>query len=203
MDNAHLMDDSAQRWVVKTARKNFWRVQQWYELDDLIQDGYMWWCFVVNKYHDSAYERCAGSKNIEDSVKQLLMSLFMRTYTNHIHDLSKSRTGAAAEVRLTDLASTSTDEAAIVESALAGVAVCDAYAAVLVNSAPDGVRQVLQAYSYERPSAVSAYRIRGGERETMNDRFCRIAGKDPASTDLVSQVKSYLNSFKDGSIVAT
>src|SRR5262249_22978151 len=66
-------------WVFKYAKKNFWRVESYYELDDLVQDGFMIYCAVREHYSD-----------ITD--KPHLMALFKRAFSNHIHDLSTKRT---------------------------------------------------------------------------------------------------------------
>jgi len=76
------MDRGAKLWLYKYARRNFWRVSCWYELDDLIQDGHMHYQRILDKY-----PRVANPAH--------LMRLFQITFANHLNDLSKFKTRAA------------------------------------------------------------------------------------------------------------
>jgi len=73
------MDSGAVGWLIKTADKNFWRVEGYMTRSDLVQDGYACYLKVVENYKGKA-------KN-----KAHLMSLFKTTFTNHIHDLANKR----------------------------------------------------------------------------------------------------------------
>lgn len=188
------IDKSAQRWLFKTAHKHYWRVQSWYELDDLIQDGYMTWCMVVSRYADSVRERCKDLPEHKrtDAMIEVMMSLFTRSYINHIHDLATKRT-RIAETVIADLVSDGQTYDRYLDKILADEATTSEEAE-LVNCAPDGVREVLQLYTNEpdSPKINAKFRIRrDGSRESLNERLCRLAGVD-GSVDLVSSVKAYL-----------
>ena len=70
-------------WIYNHARKNFWRVAPWYEIDDLINDGIM-----------KAYE-CLDRYGIpgEDIDPPHFMSLVKTSFHNHIGDLLRHSRG--------------------------------------------------------------------------------------------------------------
>lgn len=194
------IDPSAERWLLKQAYKNYWKVPSWYDLDDLIADGYSCWYMVVDRYSESAKERVLAQNKkpkltMDEAVLEVLMSLFTRTFTNHIYDLAQRRT-ACLEDTLSNLVSDDALEATFLDKALSQNAVCDVYSRSMISEAPGGIREVLQAYADAAPAVLSAYRRRNGVRESMNERMCRIAGKDPEEVDMVSMVRAYLERYK-------
>lgn len=74
------IDRAAQRWLYQYAARNLWRVSGWYDLDDLVQEGLLYWHKVVTHYRDTVTER------------PHMMRLFQTTYRNRIHALSLERT---------------------------------------------------------------------------------------------------------------
>lgn len=76
------LDQGARQWIYKTACKNLWRVSTFYELDDLIQDGFMCFALCREKY----------SQRVENSKH--FMSLLQTVFRNHITDLSNDRSNA-------------------------------------------------------------------------------------------------------------
>lgn len=182
------MDDGARGWLVKTATKNFWRVARWYDLDDLIQDGFVCYYKVMLKYPTAI-----------DAPHR--MALFKRTYTNYIHDLSTSRTKSVAEFLASDLTPQDAEGGERSEMIAASIP-CPHSDMVSVGAilatAPERVRRVLALFAddEDRVALRSAYRLRRiGKRlvrETLNERLCRILGYDPAETDLVGEVHRFL-----------
>jgi hypothetical protein len=75
-----LIDHSAERWLSQYAMRNLWRVSDWYELDDLIQEGLLYWHWVATYYQDTVHDR------------PHMMRLFQATYRNRIHALALERT---------------------------------------------------------------------------------------------------------------
>lgn len=182
------MDDGARGWLIKTANANFWRVSKWYELDDLIQDGYLCYYKVKSKYPTAT-----------DAPHQ--MALFKVTYINFIHDLATSRTRAVVEVLDTDLGGQGDDgpEGSIlantIECPLGGLAEFAAFA----SKAPQRVREVLKLFASNDgfPALRSAYRHRrvaGSHlvRETTNERLCRILGYDSNAVNLIAELRAFL-----------
>lgn len=174
------IDEGAVAWVHKTARRNAWRVCAWIDLDDLVQDGYLHFYRVAQKYRDV-------------KTAAHIMSLFKVTYTNHLHDLSKNRTRQLPELLVCDLINTDDSEAAFWEKALGvdhELGTC--FTAIMRASAP--VRQLLANIASDQ--GIRTLRARGrlfknGTRETLNDKFCRIAKCDN-SIDLVGALTEVL-----------
>jgi hypothetical protein len=173
------MDAGARRWTVKTARENYWRVFRWYDLDDLIQDGAMHFCRIARKYP-------------EITNRAHLMSLYQRTYVNHIHDLSKRRTRAPEEITSSVLMPGAEDDTPLWDRLNFGQPEL-ATLHTMIAQAPATVRAVLSLLSTDegRQRLARPYRVRTVGRETLNERLCRLVGVDPTSTDLVGAIQGY------------
>lgn len=170
------MDDSARRWMINTARKNLWRVHRWYQLDDLIQDGYMAWAYVTAHYPTV-------------TNRSHMMRLFMITYHCRIADMSKKKTkqidyaveeGGAqndfAQWGLTYLS----DRAGLVTLPSE-------------ECPPKLVAEALRVIQHKsREELTAPYRVRlNGTRETFNDRLCRWIGVSN-DTPVCDLLKKYL-----------
>ena len=190
------MDYAARVWLLQTAREHYWRVAAWYEFDDLVQDGNECWVRVVAKYEERDYVTKTGvrtKKSRRVRSQKHLMSLFQRTFLNHIHDLSKHRSREAVEVRALDII----PEDAIIDTVWDHLIEydCDvlAYERLTVE-APEPVRTLLRALITEDKASrlLSAYRVLRSHRETTNERLCKIAGIEPGSVNLRSLLERYL-----------
>lgn len=170
------MDAGARGWLVKTAVKNYWRVQSRYELDDLIQDGFLCWAKVRARY-----------PKVKD--RPHVMRLFQVTYINHIHSLAKCVTRKREQLVPTgDMGSEAFWDAVL-------PADCDLMQINVVGHVPAVVVRALSILS--RPGAdrrLSAqYRVRpDGSRETLNERLCRVLDLDHKTIDMVSMIKTAL-----------
>ncbi len=163
------MDETARRWIISTARKNFWRVAPWYELEDLIQDGYMWWYSRVLKYPHV-------------TEPKHMMRLFQMRYVQHIHELSNKRTKQKAETLLCDFGE---------DDPLWFISQDDM--SIFVAEAPPHIRAALTALELHAASMRKPYgKRKNGTRETLNERLCGIAGLDPTKMDIAGALKSYL-----------
>lgn len=171
------MDRGARLWLYRTAQKNFWRVSSWYDLDDLVQDGFVQYNRIVNKYpHITA--------------RAHLMGLFQRTYINHIHDLAKRRS------RLIEY-----PESSLIRDGEQGSPfdIPDLPASDLLAKAPEVVHRLLAVVQTEegRRALRALYRVRsGGTRETVNQRLARLTGL-PDSTDFEGVFRGYLSADGD------
>lgn len=192
------MDAGARAWLLKTAKINYWRVADWIEFDDLVNDGFVCWARVVARY-----ERATGRVR----RRSHLMSLFKRTYSNHIHDLSKGKTRQPVEVKITDIAVRSNRGVGIPRHIREdqGEMLSWNYLDVpgdlfeyerLIIEAPPILKNLLTVLLQDGPSATlrAAYRVaRTGERETTNERLCRLIGANPADYDYASALRSFLS----------
>lgn len=173
------MDRGARAWVYRTAQKHFWRVCRWYDLDDMVQDGYLHWARLTAKYPD-----------VTD--RPHMMRLFQITYINHIHDLAKNRTRQMDD-RIADMMPAEVDPTAALERLWIDRGE-DPEFAVRLQQAPEPIKRLLALLSSEdgrrRLSAVYR-RKRGGIRESLNERLCRLTGQDPGAVDVEELCRSY------------
>ena len=183
------MDDGARRWLAKTAKKHFWRISRWYELEDLIQEGYAAYAEVMRRYPTA-------------SAPQHRMALFKRVYMSRVHDMASKRTRSVAEVCFTDMAVER--EKMGLEGSL--ISLLDRTAAEPEMSAiapalaraPQYVKDALALFTTEAGLARlrSAYRkVPSGRwlrRETLNERLCRLIGSDPLAVDVVEALRALL-----------
>lgn len=157
------MDAGAKAWLLRTVRKEYWRVCKLCDLEDLIQDGFMLWALVIQRYPTATRVRHR-------------MALFMRIFYNHIHQMSKHQ---SRQPDLTLACEMSTPDGELME-----LEVLDEETATLaakLATAPVPVQKVMQLYSTEagRRKLRAPYRIYGdGTRETFNERLCRLVGMD-------------------------
>lgn len=170
------MDASARGWIYKQAAKNYWRVAAWYELEDLVQDGCMHYIRILRKYSD-----------VKD--KPHIMSLFQRTFINHIHDLSKRRT-LQTEQTFSSMAVDDATENSILDRL--GFSESLSEVAAVLWDAPKPVLDALSVLMSDRGRRAlqSHYRRRlNGTRETTNERLCRLVGCDPKSINLADALR--------------
>lgn len=166
------MDTGAQMWMFKTARRNYWRVAAWYDLDDLIQEGYLQYWRIRRRYPD-----VREPKHI--------MRLFQISFINRIHDIAKART-ACLETLADDLGIPD------VWSVIGGV---EEPMVETLHGAPDHVLVVIRAYELGDPRLRQVYRRRSGrQRETLNERLCRIAGVNPDDYSIPTEIRRLLAS---------
>lgn len=193
------MDEGARRWLLKTARSNYWRVASYIDLDDLIQDGYLTYHRVVSRYSQT-------------KSRAHIMALFKRVYHNHLHDLANERSHSVAEVLYADLISSAGGPSVLSEEQvwerLLAVADTDL---VFMAEAPRPIRDLLSAVTSERgirrmrsrqrvrttpdpePTRIRLKRkIQIEPRQTLNDKFCSLLGYDPSKVDLVAVLRAYL-----------
>lgn len=133
------LDQGLRLWLVKTARKNFWRVASWYEFTDLVQDGFMCYAVCLRKYGDKV-----------DNPSHFC-SLVKTTFLNHITDMANKRSNAAdagcGEVTMGDLARQSDSPQNTNLESLYGENASelgDAEMSMTLSSAPDEVRELMR-----------------------------------------------------------
>lgn len=186
------MDEGARLWLAKAVRKHYWRVSKWYDLDDLMQEGYFAYYYVVKHYpkaRDPAHR----------------MALFKLTFHSVITNLANQRTKRVSEVygadaisapvddptRDVDFLSTIAAEPDIAE-AVAAITTAPKYVqeAIALFASPEGLK-ALRANSRRASRRGPNGRFVLGPRETLNDRLCRLTGY-PAGTDIVGGIRACL-----------
>lgn len=184
-----VMEESTRRWMIKQAVKHYWRISNYMEISDLIQDGHLHFQRLALRYPD-----------VKD--KPQVMALFKRTFINHIHDISKKQSRQSAD-KVEELA------ARKIRKSKRPLKAFDwehlpldsdssdpelATFRVFLAKAPKPVQDVISLLIHDetRKAIRAQYRIRrDGTRETVNERLTRLIGLDP-SIDVAGMVRSYL-----------
>lgn len=170
--STQLMDEGARYWLFKTAKRNYWRVASWMDIDDLIQDGFLCWQITIRRHPD-----------VEDI--RILMRYFQVTYSNLLHDLANKRT-YSLEVPFCTLSEEATY--------LFEQQVCEFGEMMrLIIEAPPQISRCLRALIFNNLDLSAPYRLwLDGRRETFNDRLCRLLGVDPKTCNLHKALDTYL-----------
>lgn len=85
-------DRGLRGWIIKYAKKNYWRVASWYDLEDLIQDGLL------------AYALCRQKYGHRVENRRHFMSLVQVVFANHVTDLANARTKSVQEISISQIA---------------------------------------------------------------------------------------------------
>ena len=176
------LDTGMRGFIFNTARKHYWRVASWYEFDDLVQDGYLCYAKCKAKYSETVTE------------KRHFMSLVQVSFLNHISTLASKRT-ATEEVAVSHLAAREGEDGADLEK-LGGSTPESASFLSLVSGAPEEFKQLIllladdvsEVTGFKRKSKV---KHRRRFRESTNEYFCRLLGKDPQDENVVEQLRAY------------
>lgn len=180
------MDGGARGWLLRTARKNYWRVSSWYDLDDLIQEGYAAYYDTIRRYPDAT-----------DPPHR--MALFKRVFMSRLTDMANQRTRRVPEVLFSEMTSVTDDGS---ETSFLDTLAAETDLSVLLgrlSGAPQCVRDALALFAGEEGlrRLRSAYRrVRSGERtrrETFNERLCRLTGYDSEETNIIEALRAYLS----------
>lgn len=166
-----MMDAGARNWMRKTALINYWRVATWISLDDLMQDGELYWAIVRHRYHDKSIPH--------------LMSLFKRAFLNHLHDLANNRT------LQTELPFAAMPDM-VVEEAMDNEPCPFAEMVRLLAEAPAQVNTLISRLMADPTPLRRAYHRQADRIETTNERLCAMIGLDPFSVDLHAAMRSSL-----------
>lgn len=167
-----VMDSTTKKWLLAFARDNFWRVADHIEFEDLLQDGFVIFYRVRNKYRE------------QGRTHKHIINTFKLSVRNHLHDLATQRTRCPYEFQ------DDPDKYISLSPRMLPHQLVE----LAILQAPFRVRETLAVLASEsgRRKLRKPYRIRGdGSRETLNERLCRIAGFDATRVDLATTLKSY------------
>lgn len=162
-------------WVVNNMRSQFWRVARIMDHDDYMQEAH---CVFL---------RCAARYPVVDTP-QHFMSLFQRTWLNRVHDLSRSNSAAALEVK--PGLDEDGEERMVAEPV--GDTECLGFVTVLIHQAPDEVRSVL-ALLLSAPSELlelALQSLRGKSDRSLN-RWLNDRIGLPQHHDTVARVRAH------------
>ena len=170
------LDRGLKQYIYKQARKNLWRVAAFYELSDLIQDGFL------------AYAICRERYGYKVENQKHFMSLCQRVFSNHITDLANARTKAPKETPISQFArkNPATSDADLLE--MVGGSECgDAEMIATLKSASEEIRTLMRGIT-EEPTAPKV--ITAGLRLTTNEKLNALLGT--CGHDFEGQLRSLL-----------
>lgn len=182
------MDAGAKGWLVMQAQRHYWRVADYMEFDDLLQEGIYIWYRVAREY-----EGYTGRVQ----TRARLMQAYKRSLLNYFNHLSNIATRAKNEILAEDVipdgpAISMPNEIWDHLGQQRNVAEYE----LMVAEAPRAIRYVLRKLFEEgrAPGWASQYRIYpDGTRETLNSKLCRLVGVDPERIDIATPLRSYLS----------
>jgi len=174
------MDQGALGWMIRTARKNHWRVSAYIDLDDLMQDGYFYWLRIGSRYPD-----------VKD--QPLRMRLFQTAFNNHLTNLATRRTRQPnflpLMVQQLEEEAGRTPEHELIELPPTTIAYSDhGICRNLVRRAIEALGSDAGAAAWRAPYDRRA----DGTRETTNERLCRIVGVDPTQINMLAVLRAAL-----------
>lgn len=164
-------------WVMNHVQANLWRVSRVRQREDLMQDAYEVFLRVAKKYPN-------------EDTPQHFMSLFQRSWINHVHDLSNANTRQRAEV---GFSRTGSEEA--YEWEPSGDTNNDGELAVMLRQAPSEIKMVLSLF-LNAPQEILDLALaswRGKDRRCVaggSARVCRLLGL-PEDRDIMQEVADY------------
>lgn len=161
----HMLDAGMRGWIVNCAKKNIWRVPTWYDLDDLIQDGFICYCHCRIRY-----------AHIEET--RHFMALVKTSFANHIHDLANKRTRTTEKLVPPD------------SPTLSGVELPEGMFLTLLKQLPrelQGLIEILLESAWNIPML----RYANGARETNNQYLCRLLDVDPETVNVMAIFKEH------------
>ena len=185
------LDDGMRGFIMNTARKNCWRVSELTDLPDLVQDGYL--CYYKCK---RAYASLTATETPTNRQIREFQALVKTTFLNHIHTLAAKHKGISIRPASSFAPTDPSQEVTVLEEHMPPQQET-ASLLTLLSQAPEEIKQLIvllagdgaQALGFKRSKAPKQRREL---RETTNEYFCRLLGRDPATTDMVAQVRAYL-----------
>jgi hypothetical protein len=193
MAQKHVFLDAGLRgWLVNKARKEHWRMANWYSLQDLEQDGYICYAKCVRAYPD-----LANIENPTHGQRKWFMSLVQTTFRNHIMTLA-GKFAIAKEDTVPDVSST--DERGGSLESLMPLVPEETSVIFALKNAPAEIRDAvdrllrdgLDGGAYLRnqlyKDGTRLRRLRRPTRETTAQYFERVTGVP----DLPNKLRAYL-----------
>lgn len=165
------LDDGMQGFIANFARKNYWKVSSWYDLDDLVQDGFM--CFAKCR---ARYVEMDNPEPTRDDIR-IMMARVRTTFERHIIKLAHNKTGgtiaAGVECSFASMGGPDKDfgdEVARIEPAPPG----PESVAALLAGAPWEVAELFTILAGDAARAAAFVRDVSGRRETRGQHVSRL-----------------------------
>lgn len=164
------MDEPARKWTIKFANRQFWRVANLMDLDDLIAEGSYVWCRIQ-------------TRKVLQTHREV-MAIYRIAFANHIHDLSVRATRERSMLEVVGDVNSLNSASDHNPGPLLR----------LLDSLPDDLRLYLGVLATDLGARLlrQPYRVRhGGRRETTQERLQRLVGRD-VSPDRIRRLLSRL-----------
>jgi hypothetical protein len=163
-------------WIKRYAQKNLWRMPPFFDLEDLIQEGYM------------VYSRC--NQHYPMTLRQKhFMALVQRSFANRIHRLANARTAMIKEIamgagpeferEMEFFSPTEPEEASFM---------------TLFGQLPDEIMAMFTTIMNDARN-IPMLVYSDGRRETTKEYLARICGL-PEDIDVEALLRSYLSEDK-------
>jgi DNA-directed RNA polymerase specialized sigma24 family protein len=178
------LDQGMRGFIHKTAWKEFWRVANWYEVDDLVQDGYLSYYKCVKAYPQLIVEDPTPDQ------RRHFMALVRTTFVNHITDLSNKSSRVPEQA----LSRYSADDGGLAWDEILPAQAEEGSVVTLLASAPAEIKQLVKLLAGDSKALLAFKRNKKGRkafRETTNEFYCRLLGFDPKYEDVVGRVRAY------------
>ena len=193
--NDDYLDAGMKGWIVNTARKEYWRVQQLCDIEDLIQDGYVCFAKCRNRYvgtHTKGRTYLPPKNPTKDHLRHF-QSLVKTTFSNHISTLAAKHKGVNV-LAVSQVKKVETTADSVVWDKFLPQQAEQASLYSLVKNAPEEIKQLVTLLVSDGLDLLKFERKRVGRRairETNNEFYCRLLHLDPAKTDMVGQLREY------------
>lgn len=181
MSQHQYLDEGLRRWIITTARNNHWRVAKWYDLEDLVQDGFL--CYSKCADH---YKRLGRKRKPSKNDRRNFMALVKRTFENHIHDLASDRTVTAEDI-VTNLRRADEEPTTCFER-LAKPEPAIAEFVVMLNKAPKELLQLIAILVDDTEQGLQFANLRLRRCHML---VCHRLGLDPKGVDNLDLVRHY------------
>jgi hypothetical protein len=165
-----------QGFVKNHLKKNFWRVSSYMDYEDLLQDSYVIFLKLRDRY-----------TTVDDP--RWFMSLFMRSFSNHVINLSKKRTLNSLEVLDCEFFTEGEEDFSILSTAVGERDNLGYYETVL-SQAPPEIRSALSIL-INCPTEIWDL-IVSGDRNIGNSKLCGLLGLNPKKVNILDKTRNYL-----------
>ena len=175
INTATKLDKGLERWIFATARKNLWRVPEYYDIDDLIGDGYLIYAECRRRYRSRVTER------------RHFMALFQRCYGNHITDLAHKRSK-----NVTVLLDESPDDNVTLFERLMPPVFPEAELSALLQEMRFPLNALVKLF-YSDSGLALLHNLPQNPHENINTYLCRLLSLDHKKYNLPELFKSFLS----------
>lgn len=194
-----LLDAGMRGYIIKTVSREYWRVANLYEFDDLVMEGYLCYCkckkAAMNATLASGGPAYPASGVPTKAQRRNFQVLFSTAFANHISSLSAKQKGGS-EYPMSQLIGDDSSAEEFADQHLVPQPELGTFMALLAN-APAELKQLIQILALDGQDLFVFKRRRNKRRhirETSNEFYCRILGLDPKEVDIAGKLKAYFGS---------